>query len=282
MRRSARSSPSSSSRARNASMRLSESIKKSAGRTSPAHKRNLAAPGTLSSERATQVGDHAAVAAAGAAVREEAVAIVGAAPRSDRHLVQTELPGLLRQDGAQVEGARTCLGSSGEAGEDLRPDFVAAPANPNPAMHYDVRRARERLAFEQLHSALQNTVRHTAPPRVHQGHRPLRWHREIDGNAIRHRDGEQHAARPCGVAVHAVQDEPAVSAGLVPRDARSMDLMAEDDGGEAGLEGGAEGAPAGHHLPHVFLAPQAEAEPVAAGRDTGDGTVARRPLTELE
>src|SRR5438093_720929 len=90
MRRSASSSPDSSTRARNDSTRLSESIKKSAGPTSPASPNENLVPARPVSSRHAEVGDHPPVAPTRGPMREELRAIVRAAPRRARDLRQAE------------------------------------------------------------------------------------------------------------------------------------------------------------------------------------------------
>src|SRR5213592_421919 len=212
MRRSASSSPHSSTRTRNDSTRLSESIKKSAGPTSPASPSENLVPARPVSSRHAEVGDHPPVAPTRGPMREELRAIVRAAPRRARDLRQAEPLRLAGEQVAQVDVPRGGLGGEvrAELRQDFRTYFIALATNANPAMHYNTRCRRARLLLEELHAALQDATGRAPPPGVQQRHDPLLGDHEIDRNAIGDRDGEQHAATAGGVAVHAVQDEPAV------------------------------------------------------------------------
>src|SRR5256886_13558422 len=82
---------------------LSEHEKKARAELRPHHVGNVAGVPSMSTERPAQVRHHATVPSARAPMGEEAVASLGAAPGRDRDLVDAEVPGLPRQDFAQVE-----------------------------------------------------------------------------------------------------------------------------------------------------------------------------------
>src|SRR5207249_91220 len=144
-------------------------------------------------------------------------------------------------------------------------------------MHYNVGRWHERLAPHHIDAPLQDPARRAPPAGVQQRHDVFVRHDEIDRNAIGDRDGEEHSAGPRSVPVHAVEDEPAFLPLAVPLHGRSVDLVAEQHGGETGAKGGAEGPPAGHDLPDVLLAPQPEGKRAPAGRRARSGRYCGSP-----
>src|SRR5207302_6894576 len=68
---------------------------------------------------------------------------------------------------------------------------------------------------------------------------------------------------------------------IVPADRAAVDVLAQRGDGKRRVKGGAERPPAGHHLPHVLLAPQTEAEAVLARRDPGDEAESFAPFAQL-
>src|SRR5213078_3268230 len=282
MRRSASSRPNAASWVRNDSTRLSESIKKSAGRTSPASPaRNLAAERRLSSDgarscrRESHVGDHAPVPPARRAVREKVVAVMRAAPGRDRDLGDTQLARLPGQDFPEVHMTRRPVGAvdrgaaprgthtrirlvnpghprRGQPLNDLRTYFIARTANTNSTMHYDFRRSDQRGTLQDLYATLEDPPRRAAPPGVEQCHHLLTWHGEVDWDAVGDGDGEQRAARSRHMAVDSVDDQPPVGPVLVPLDRGAVHLVGENHARELLAYRGADGAPPGHHLPDVL------------------------------
>src|SRR5438128_11707908 len=117
---------------------------------------------------------------------------------------------------------------------------------------------------------------------MQQRHGVLRRRGEVDRYAVGHGQGEEHAGRPRGVAVHAVQHQPPLGERVIPPDRAAVDLVAQHRDGKRWLKGGTERPPAGHHLSHVLLAPQAQAEAVLASGDARDEVVALGPFAELE
>src|SRR5437660_8395685 len=99
---------------------------------------------------------------------------------------------------------------------DFRTYFIARTTNTNTTMHYNLARFHERLAPDQGHALLQHPASRTPPPRVQQRHHTLLGGDEIDRNAVGDGNREEHAGRPGGVAVHAVEDEPALRRRAVP------------------------------------------------------------------
>src|SRR5256884_1488531 len=65
----------------------------------------------------------------------------------------------------------------------------------------------------------------------------------------------------------------------LPRGA--VHLMGQNPAGKARTDRRTDGAPARHDLADVLFAPQAEREPVPAGGDAGDDTVAGGPFLKL-
>src|SRR6266566_6186280 len=141
MRRSASSRPNASKRARNDSRRLS-------------------------SERESRVGDHPAVAPTRRAVREEVLAVVGAAPGGDGDLSEAECLGLPRQRSPEVHVPGPCLGASRKPTEHFRTYFIALTTNAYSTMHYDIARSHKRHPLHELHAVLQDARRRPAPPGV--------------------------------------------------------------------------------------------------------------------
>src|SRR5947199_10579671 len=172
-------------------------------------------------------------------------------------------------------GRRGC-----EPTQHLSTYLVTRAANTYSTMHYNVGRWHERLAPHHIDAPLQDPARRAPPAGVQQRHDVFVRHDEIGRNAIGDRDGEEHSAGPRSVPVHAVEDEPAFLPLAVPLHGRSVDLVAEQHGGETGAKGGAEGPPAGHDLPDVLLAPQPEGKRAPAGRDARDDPIAFRPFAE--
>src|SRR5205809_1144391 len=318
MRRSASSRPNAASWVRNDSTRLSESIKKSAGRTSPASPaRNLAAERRLSSDgarscrRESHVGDHAPVPPARRAVREKVVAVIRAAPGRDRALGDTQLARLPGQDFPEVHMTRRPVGAvdrgaaprrahtrirlvnpgpprRGQPLNDLRTYFIARTANTNSTMHYDFRRSDQRGTLQDLYATLEDPPRRAAPPGVEQCHHLLTWHGEVDWDAVGDGDGEQRAARSRHMAVDSVDDQPPVGPVLVPLDRGAVHLVGENHARELLAYRGADGAPPGHHLPDVLLAPQPQGEarvpgarPPSAGGDPGHDPEPVGPFAQL-
>src|SRR5919106_1000810 len=117
------------------------------------------------------------------------------------------------------------------------------------------------------------------PPAVPR-HSPLLPCRQVDGHAVGDGGREQGARLGRGVAVHAVQHQPAVEPPRVPADLRTVDLVAQDEGREAGREGRPERPPAPHHLPDALVAPEAQAH--RTGGDPGDDAVLLGPFAKLE
>src|SRR5437867_4163715 len=148
-------------------------------------------------------------------------------------------------------------------------------------MHYDISRTDEPVAFDELHAALENAGGGAPPAGVQQRHDPFLRGDQVNRDAIGHADGEQQAASARGMPVHAVEDEPAVLTLAVPLQRGPVDLMAQHDPRERGVDGGPERPPAGHHLSHVLLAPQSEREAAPPGRDARHDPVAVRPLDQL-
>src|SRR6266699_3659329 len=203
MRRSANSRPSASSRDRKDSTRLSESIKKSAGPTSPASPdRNLAAPWRLSSaplggratRRQSRVRDHASVPPARGPVREEVLPVVGATPGRERDSADPQRLGLLPHRGAETHAPRRALGAPAELAQHFRTYFIALTANTYSTMHYDISRPCQRHPLHELHAALQDASRRSAPAGVQQRHHSLLGRRDVDRDAIGDGDREQEAA----------------------------------------------------------------------------------------
>ena len=126
-------------------------------------------------------------------MRKEPFPIVGAAPRRHRYLRDAEGVGLLDENGAQVNASGPILGRSREACRDLGPDLVTVATNANSTMHYDLGGAREGMPLEYLDAPLEHRPRCAAPSGVQQRHGSLVRHREVDGNAVRHRHGEQRS-----------------------------------------------------------------------------------------
>src|SRR2546422_4929942 len=163
MRRSASSSPSGARRTRNDSTRLSESIKKSAGRTSPASPaRNLFRGPRVSSWDA-HVRDHPPIPSTRRAMREKVRPIVGAAPGGDGRLGNAQFRRLPDENPPQIHVACGVLADPGAVPrrqplQDFRTHFIARPTNANATMHYNFWRCHERLAPQQLHSLLQHGV----------------------------------------------------------------------------------------------------------------------------
>src|SRR4051812_41863054 len=77
---------------------------------------------SMSTERPAEVGDHPAVAPAGRAMRVKAIASLGAAPRRDRDLINSERARLTRERGAQIEHDRP---GHAEPLRDLRTYLIA-------------------------------------------------------------------------------------------------------------------------------------------------------------
>lgn len=210
-------------------------------------------------------------------MRKEPLTMVRAAPRRDRHLRNAEVARLPYQDRPQID---MLLSRFAKALGDLGTDLVALPTNPDPAMHYDVVSTRERMALEDFDAALQHGRRHPAPPRVQEGDGALLRHREVNRNAVRNRDGEQHALGTGRMPVHAFEQQPAVRTVLLPAHRRAVHLMSGHQRGERALERGMERAPASHNLSDIVLAPQPQTEPMPADRDAGNEAVTIRPLCE--
>src|SRR5688572_9315736 len=168
---------------------------------------------------------------------------------------------------------------------DFRTYFITCTTNAYATMHYDIATPAECFPLQQLDSAIENPARSPAPAGVNERDDPFLRHREVHRYAVRDGDGQELTVGPCGVAVDAVENMPAGARCPVPRDRDAMHLMTQDDGWKPFTERGAECTPAGHHLPYRLFTPEAEAKArttcLAARRDTGDDTVAIRPLGKL-
>src|SRR6266480_4878844 len=281
MRRSANSRPSASSRDRKDSTRLSESIKKSAGPTSPAARRNLPARGRLSSEWQPCVGDHPPVAPARGAVREKQLAVVRTAPRRACDPAEPQRLPLLRQRDPKIHVPRRGLGALAEAAQHFRTYFIALTTNTYSTMHYDVTGPHKPHPLHELHAALEDAPRRAPPSGVEQRHHLLVGCREVDRDAVGDGDGEQQAPGSRRMAVRAVDNQPPVAGRWMPTHRGPVHLVRQDHAGEARTDRGANGAPARHHLADVLFAPQAEGEAMPAGRDPGHEAVAGGPFGEL-
>src|SRR5881392_3023876 len=178
MRRSANSRPKTSSRDRNDSTRLSESMterqKKARASLRPLHRRNLAARLRLSScaRRQPNVRDHTPVPSTRSAMRKEVIAVVGTAPGRRADLHEPQGAPLLHQHLPQIEPARLGLDAAVRLRQHFRTYFITRTANTYSAMHYNIARAHEGLSFEQLDAAFQNPSHGTAPPGVQQRDHP--------------------------------------------------------------------------------------------------------------
>ena len=91
-----------------------------------------------------------------------------------------------------------------------------------------------RLA-QRLHAARQNAGGRAAPAGVQQREPAVRGCREVDRDAVGHRDGEHEARAVGGVPVDAVELGPAHHAALVPGHPVAVDLGAEHRRPEARL-----------------------------------------------
>lgn len=159
-------------------------------------------------------------------MREEPPTIAGRAARAGRYLCETETLGLLAQHGSEVQlpGARSIRGAA-HGSHDLRPYFIAAPANPYSNVHYDVGRHHPNSLLQDLNPPRDNPGSGSAPPGVEQRRGPLARRHEIDWNAIG--DGDQHqAARYSGgVPVGPFQERPSGLDGVVPLHTIAVDLV---------------------------------------------------------
>jgi hypothetical protein len=151
-------------------------------------------------------------------------------------------------------------------------------------MHYDVANRDPCVRRECGDAGAEHAARDAAPARVQQGDGALPRRREVDRDAIGDGDGEQEARCTRGVAIHAVEQEPAVGGAFVPVDGRAVHLLTDGDATEPRLVRLGEGAPAGEHLPDRLVAPEAkgEAGTGATRGDAGDQAVPLGPLVELE
>src|ERR1041384_335563 len=142
IRRSARSSPSSSTRARKASTRRSVSIKKSAGRTSPARFDGETMPllGVVKPQRHAEIGDHATVPATRASMRMELLGFVSRAVRRNGDVPNAEGASSVGQQGAQVDFRGSGVGSPREAFGDFITYFKTSTTNAYATMHYEFTR----------------------------------------------------------------------------------------------------------------------------------------------
>src|SRR6266849_1191478 len=152
--------------------------------------RNLAARGRLSSEREPQVGDHASVAPARGAMREELRAVMRAALRRERDGCDPQGPPLLRQRGPEVHVPRSGLGAPAELAQHFRTYFIAIAANTYSTMHYDIARPHEPAPLHDLDAALHDASRRSPPSGMEQRDHLLLGCGEIHRNAIGDGDSE--------------------------------------------------------------------------------------------
>src|SRR6266516_2439951 len=131
-----------------------------------------------------KIGDHPSVASARGAMREEAVAVVRATGRRDRHLFDAQVPGLAREERTQVEVDRRGAFGEAKARRDFRTYFIARATNAYSTMHYNIAALGEAAPLQQLHAPAQHSGGGAAPPGVQQGDRALLGHREIHRNAV--------------------------------------------------------------------------------------------------
>src|SRR5690349_14892790 len=138
-------------------------------------------------------------------MREEPLSPFGTAPGRDCDVGDAEVPRLPGQDRAQVK-----LDGAGHAEphRDFRTYFITTTANTYATMHYKITRFGEAAPLQELDALLQDAVGGAAPSGMHERDSPLSRHGQIDGNAVGHRDRQQHAVLSGGVAIAAVQDEP--------------------------------------------------------------------------
>src|SRR6267154_3379790 len=208
---------------------------------------------------------------------EESVPAFGTAPGRDRDLIDAEILRLPGQDRAEID-----LDGAGQSKShgDFRTYFITTPANTYTAMHYNITRLGKAAPFQELDALLQNAIGGATPPRVHERDGPFSRDGEIHGNAVGDGDRQQHAVLPRGVAIAAVEDEPARGYRLVPMHIGAVYLMRQHGRRKARAECRPERASAADDLPHRLVTPQAKTERPC--RDPRDQPVALRPLRQLE
>ena len=147
-------------------------------------------------------------------------------------------------------------------------------------MHYDARR-RESQALQLGYTAFQNPGGGPAPPGMEERHRPSRCN-QVDRDAVRDGDKQEHARIGGDVPIDALDEDPA-GAGDVPYHRRSVYLVTQDEALKSGF-GGPERGPPAHHLANRLPGPETEIETrrraFAASGDPRDDAVPAAPLGE--
>src|SRR5260370_25117079 len=186
---------------------------------------------------------------------EKPVPPFGAAPGRDGDLSDAEIPRLPGQDRTEVD-----LDGAGQSKPhgDFRTYFITTPANAYAAMHYNISSFGKAAPLQELDALLQNTIGGATPPRVHERDGPFPRDGEIHRNAVGDGDRQQHAVLPCGVAIAAVEDEPALGYGFVPMHVGAVYLMRQHDRRKARVECRPERAPAADDLPDRLVPPHSE------------------------
>src|SRR5882762_8806693 len=231
----------------------------------------------MSTERSPDVRDHPSIPPARGAMREEPVPLLGAAPRRDRDLLDSQSPRLLHQGRSQVEQHRS---AQSKTYRDLRTDFITLATNTYAAMHYDIASLCEAAPPQQLDALLQDAVGRPTPARVDERDGALLWDGEVHRDTVGDGHREQNAALCRSMTIDAVEDEPAARQRVVPVHVGAVHLMRQHRRGKPLAVRGPERAPAADDLADRFVTPEPKAE--RTRRDPGDDPIALGPLRQLE
>src|SRR5512146_3539477 len=216
-------------------------------------------------------------------MREEPVLVMRRAEGRDRDVANAEIHGASGEDGSQVHEALASLsGATVELLRDVITYFIAVAANTYATMHYDVSPEGPRTRRQDFHTLLQYAIGHPPPPCVPQGDRAPLGSCQVDRDAVRHRDREQHSRLPGGMAIHALEHQPPRWPSFVPAHVGAVHLVSQHEGRESRLERLADGPPARHHRASRLFAPQAEGEASVPRGDPRHETVAVGPFAQLE
>jgi hypothetical protein len=108
-------------------------------------------------------------------------------------------------------------------------------------------------------------------------------YREVNGNTVRHRDGEQDPGCGGDPPIYSVQVDPALAGIELPK-LSPVDLIPECDRLK-GTQCAPKREPSTHHLAHRGIAPQAEIEAAArlatSAGDAGDDSMRLAPIDDL-
>src|SRR4051794_5737439 len=175
------------------------------------------------------------------------------------------------------------------AGQDLRTHLIALTAYPYPAVHYHVRWVGARSLQQSTQTLFEDAPGGPSPAGVQQSDGPARRY-QVDGDTVRHRDGEKDAGRTGDPPVNSFDLSPTLGP-IDPSHVGAVHLIAQHNCSEVGTAS-PEGEPPTHDLTHRLATPETKvksssglgappgdpgnrAVPLPPGRDFESGDVPR-------